>query len=157
MNCATDFPLPLREGGEGEGPGPTRPKPRRRSVSAATVRARALRKQSTKAEAALWFQLRRKQVHGLRFRRQFPLGPYFGDFVCLPARLVVEVDGSQHSDGEQAEHDRARTRWLERENFRVLRFWNCDVFNNIEGVLDRIEAAMREALPPTPSRKGRGR
>src|SRR3979409_1670502 len=84
-------PLPLREGVRGRGK--------------ATLRSRALRKQSTVAEKLLWQKLRRKQFHGLRSRRQFPLGPYFGDFVCLPARLVIEIDGGQPAEGAQAAHD----------------------------------------------------
>jgi len=101
-----------------------------------------LRKSSTEAEKLLWQKLRRKQFHGLRFRRQFPLGPYFGDFVCLPARLVIEVDGGQHAEGPQADHDRRRSDWLRGEDFRVLRFWNPDIFENMDSVLDRIDAAM---------------
>ena len=138
-----ESPLPLREGARGRGK--------------TTLRSRALRKQSTEAEKLLWQKLRRKQSHGLRFRRQFPLGPYFGDFVCLPARLVIEVDGGQHAEAAQAEHDARRSDWLRAENFRVLRFWNPDIFENMDGVLDMIDAAIRETpLPLSPSRKGRG-
>jgi len=76
-------------------------------------------------------------------------------FVFL--RLVIEVDGATHTGDKQAEHDRRRTEWLHSQNFRVLRFWNVHVFENIEDVLDRIDAAMREhPLPPAPSRKRRG-
>ena len=143
MKLSDDFPLPSREGVRGRGE--------------ATRRSRALRKSSTEAEKLLWQKLRRKQFHGLRFRRQFPLGPYFGDFVCLPARLVIEVDGGQHAEAPQADHDRRRSDWLRSEDFCVLRFWNPDIFENMDGVLDRIDAAIRERpLPPTPSRKGRG-
>jgi very-short-patch-repair endonuclease len=116
-----------------------------------------LRKQSTEAEKKLWQKLRRKQFQGLRFRRQYPLGPYFGDFVCLPARLVVEVDGASHTDFDQVQHDERRTHWLVSQNFHVLRFWNSDIFENIDGVIERIDAVMRESpFPPTPSREGRG-
>ena len=143
-NDDNESPLPLREGARGRGP--------------STLRSRNLRKQSTEAEKLLWQKLRRKQFHGLRFRRQFPLGPYFGDFVCLPARLVVEVDGGLHAEPAQREHDQRRSNWLRTQKFRVLRFWNLDVFQNIEGVLDVIDAAIREApLPLAPSRKGRGK
>lgn len=143
MTHQKESPLPLREGARGRGK--------------ATLRSRALRKQSSEAEKLLWQKLRRKQFHGLRFRRQFPLGPYFGDFVCLPARLVIEVDGGQHAEVAQADHDKRRTDWLRTENFRVLRFWNPDIFENMDGVLDMIDAAIREApLPLSPSRKGRG-
>ena len=139
--CA-GIPPPLAGGGEGEGQSDA---------------SRALRKQSTVAEKLLWQKLRRKQFHGLRSRRQFPLGPFYGDFVCLPARLVIEVDGGQHAELPHAEHDRRRSEWLHNENFRVLRFWNLDIFENINGVVDRIDTVMREGpLPPPPSRKGRG-
>src|ERR1051326_7528987 len=104
----TESPLPLREGVRGRGK--------------STLRSRALRMQSTEAEKKLWQKLRRKQFQGLRFRRQYPLGPYFGDFVCLPARLVVEVDGATHVELEQAQHDERRTQWLARHNFSLLCF-----------------------------------
>ena len=119
-------------------------------------RARALRKSATEAEKKLWEVLRRKRIHGLRFRRQYPIGPYFADFVCLPARLVVEIDGGQHADDAALAYDSRRTVWLEEQRFRVLRFWNLDVFEDIDGVMDRIADAVREPLPLTPSRKGRG-
>lgn len=132
----------------------------------AVQRARDLRANMTDAERKLWEALRRKNINGLRFRKQYPLGPYFADFVCLPARLVVEVDGGQHGDDEQMEHDLRRTAWLKSENFSVLRFWNLDVLKNIDGVVDAIEAAVRGTPPPNvrapsaqtfaPSRKGRG-
>ena len=148
----TESPLPLRET---ESPLPLREGVRGRGKS--TLRARALRKQSTEAEKKLWQKLRRKQFQGLRFRRQYPLGPYFGDFVCLPARLVVEVDGASHTDFDQVQHDERRTHWLVSQNFHVLRFWNSDIFENIDGVIERIDAVMRESpFPPTPSREGRG-
>lgn len=140
---ALKSPLPSREGARGRGK--------------ATLRSRELRKQSTEAEKQLWRYLRRKQFHGLRFRRQFPLGPYFGDFVCLPARLVIELDGSQHIERPQIEHDLRRTAWLRSQNFRVLRFWNIDVFENIDGVFDKIDSVMRDGpLPPPPPARGGG-
>jgi very-short-patch-repair endonuclease len=112
-----------------------------------TLRSRQLRFQSSDAERKLWDCLRRKQMTGLRFRRQFPLGPYFADFVCLPARLVVEVDGSQHGEVAQAAHDERRTAWLRRNRFRVIRFWADEVMRNTDGVMDGIEAALRVPLP----------
>ena len=120
------------------------------------ARARALRKSATEAEKKLWEILRRKRIHGLRFRRQYPIGPYFADFVCLPARLIVELDGGQHADDVAFIYDRKRTAWLEGQRFRVIRFWNLDVVEDIDGVMDRIADAVREPLPLTPSRKGRG-
>lgn len=116
-------------------------------------RARELRTNSTDAEAKLWRALRRKHICGLRFRRQFTLGPYFVDFVCLKARLVVEVDGSQHFEADQMAHDERRTAWLARNDFRVLRFTNHDVLSNLDGVVRVIEgitedrATARGVLP----------
>jgi len=117
-----------------------------------------MRVNPTDAEARLWDRLRRKQIGGVRFRRQYPLGPYIVDFVCLPARLIVEVDGGQHD--LQSEADGIRTRWLEAQGHRVIRFWNNDVLSNTDGVVERILVALRPRLdtpPPAPSRKGRGK
>lgn len=141
-------PLPLREEPRAKG---------LRGRGPQIVRARELRKESTEAEKKLWNALRRKNMGGLRFRRQYPLGPYFADFVCLPARLVVEVDGESHAEEAQIRHDRVRTAWLRSQRFRVIRFWNSDVFENIDGVLDVIADVVRKPPPPTPSRMGRGK
>ena len=127
------------------------------SKSISILRSRELRAQATKAEMVLWQKLRRKSFYGLRFRRQFPIGPYFGDFVCLPARLVVELDGAQHADSVTARYDQRRTEWLASQNFRVLRFWNGEVFNDVDRVLEVIDSELLAGpLPLTPSRKGRG-
>jgi very-short-patch-repair endonuclease len=98
----------------------------------------------TDAERALWFLLRRKQIDGHHFRKQVPIGRYIVDFACLDARLMIEVDGGQHSDAAKAdaEHDA----WLQSQNFRVLRFWNDDVLKNPEGVMQVIVEAL-EATP----------
>lgn len=109
---------------------------------------RQLRAAASEAEQRLWHFLKRKQLNGLRFRRQFPLGPYFVDFICLPARLVIEVDGSQHGDDRQAAHDARRTAWLARNDFRVIRFWAGEAMANISAVMDGIEAALREQPLP---------
>src|SRR6266404_2835045 len=101
----------------------------------ASTRARQLRSNPTDAEMRLWSKLRRKQIDGHRFRRQVPIGPYIADFVCLERRLVIEVDGGQHSESIA---DDARTAWLEGQGFCVLRFWNNDVLGNTEGVLTVI-------------------
>ena len=103
-------------------------------------RARDLRANMTDAERKLWSVLRRKQIDGHRFRRQVPIGRYIADFVCLVARLIIEVDGGQH--GSDIERDARRTAWLESQHFRVLRFWNNDVLSNIDGVLQTVEAAL---------------
>ncbi len=94
----------------------------------------------TSAERALWWLLREKQVGGHRFRRQVPIDHYIVDFACLDARLIVEVDGGQHSDSDS---DRRRDAYLQAQGFRVLRFWNNDVLGNREGVMARITEALR--------------
>lgn len=98
-----------------------------------TEKARDLRKKSTDAERLLWGHLRAKRLQGLKFRRQEPIGHYIVDFVSFDRSLIVELDGGQHLQ-EKAKDDE-RTRWLEGQGFKVLRFWNNDVMKNIEGVL----------------------
>ena len=104
---------------------------------------RQLRKNMTDAERALWFRLRSRQVEGHKFRRQHPIGPYVVDFVCLEQRLVVEVDGSQHMDNP---HDESRTRWLNAEGYKVLRFWNNEVLLETDAVLEVIQEALAESI-----------
>ncbi len=101
--------------------------------------ARRLRRNSTDAERKLWKLLRDRQLMGVKFRRQVPVGPYVADFLCFEARLVVEVDGGQHAASGV---DVDRTAHLEREGFWVLRLWNNDVLTNAEGVLAKIALAL---------------
>jgi very-short-patch-repair endonuclease len=108
--------------------------------------ARRLRQTPTDAEIRLWSRLRGKQLEGLRFRRQQPIGHYVVDFFCPDATLVIEVDGGQHTDQEAK--DDVRTRWLEARGYRVIRFWNNDVLANTEGVLLAILDALRETSTP---------
>ena len=106
-----------------------------------TTIARILRRDATLAERRLWQQLRFRQLDGHRFRRQAPIGRFVVDFVCFEQLLIVEVDGGQHA--ERAQEDAKRTRWLEGEGFRVLRFWNSDVLQNTEAVVESIRGALR--------------
>ena len=117
----------------------------------ANERARALRKNMSDAEWKLWQSLRRGQIEGYRFRRQHPIGPYTADFVCLEKRLIIEVDGGQHAEEMQIEHDAKRTDWLEARGFHVLRCWTNEVTENLSGVLDMIWKALQE-LPITRNR-----
>ncbi|TCO38891.1 endonuclease domain-containing protein [Dokdonella fugitiva] len=103
-------------------------------------RARALRVAQTDAERALWRRLRNRALLDWKFRRQHEIGPYIVDFVCTDAGLIVELDGGQHL--EQVEEDAARTRWLQRSGYCVLRFWNDDVLKNIDVVLEQILKAL---------------
>src|SRR5262249_28586808 len=88
--------------------------------------ARRLRLNQTNAEERLWRKLRHWPMQGTHFRRQVPIGPYIADFACMAARLVIEVDGSQHGIGDKIVRDETRTRWLEAAGYRVVRFWNND-------------------------------
>jgi very-short-patch-repair endonuclease len=119
----------------------------------ASESARRLRANMTDAERKLWFLLRRKQLQGFRFRRQVPLGRYVADFACMSARLVIELDGGQHA--ERTADDARRTAWLESVGYRVLRFWNGEVFTNAEGVLETIRLALLDPLPNPPPQGGR--
>jgi very-short-patch-repair endonuclease len=98
------------------------------------------RETATGAEDLLWRRLRRFPISGTHFRRQVPIGPYVADFACMAARLIVEVDGSQHGRDDVHRRDERRTRWLEAEGYRVLRFWNNDLTTNMDGVLEAIYA-----------------
>lgn len=98
--------------------------------------ARKFRSDRTEVEDKLWQRIRNRQIEGEKFVFQFPIGRHVADFACRTARLVVELDGSQHA--EMAEMDAARTAVLEAFGFRVIRFWNSEVIDNLDGVLEAI-------------------
>ena len=104
--------------------------------------ARDLRKSATDTERLLWSRLRRRQMDGFKFRRQHSLGPYICDFACIEARVVVELDGSQHV--EQSGYDFRRDSFLRSRGFRVLRFWNADILARTNAVLETIFEALRQ-------------
>ncbi|MBI3570200.1 MAG: endonuclease domain-containing protein [Gammaproteobacteria bacterium] len=124
-------------------------------TSVNTRRARTLRNSLTDTERCLWSRLKRQQINGYKFRRQFPLGPYIVDFVSLEARLVIEVDGGQHA--KQTKKDELRDKWLVSQDFRVLRFWNNDVLRETDAVIETIVQALRSTPTPSLPRKGGGR
>lgn len=105
---------------------------------------KALRKKPTDAEKLLWHYLRLKQMEGLKFRRQQPIDNYIVDFICFEKRIIIEADGGQHA--EQKERDIERDTYLQKQGFKVLRFWNNEVLQNIEGVLETIR---KECLSPS--------
>jgi very-short-patch-repair endonuclease len=113
-----------------------------------------LRKGATDAENRLWYHLKAKQLEGTKFRRQEPIGNYIVDFVAFENRLVIEIDGGQHAAVDEKEQDRLRDEWLASQGFRVLRFWNNDVLQNLEGVLETIRANCLRHPPLTPPIKG---
>jgi very-short-patch-repair endonuclease len=116
-----------------------------RAASNIRTRARELRQQATPAEKTLWEELRNRRLGGLKFRRQHPLGPFIVDFYCPEHRLVIEIDGDIHDF--QEEEDNARTRRLEDFNYRLIRFWNQEVEQNLQGVLKTI---LENCNPPSP-------
>ena len=115
--------------------------------------AKALRTNFTDTERLLWKYLRAKQMEGCKFRRQEPIGSYVVDFVCHEKRIVIEVDGGQHST--ERERDNERDIWLKGQGYEVLRFWNNEVLANIEGVLEVIRKCLNHPpLSPLPSKGG---
>ncbi|MGB3320593.1 MAG: DUF559 domain-containing protein [Sphingopyxis granuli] len=119
-----------------------------------TARSRELRLNATDAERKLWAQISARKVAGVRFNRQFPIGPFICDFVSRGTRLVIEVDGGQHA--VDVAKDEARTAYLEARGYRVIRFWNNDVLERIEGVVSEIEHLLATCPPPPPPASGKG-
>ncbi len=111
--------------------------------NAQTNRARSLRRADNDAETKLWRELRDRRLNGHKFVRQLPIGSYFADFACREAKLVVEVDGSQHADSQK---DRRRDAVMFDEGWSVLRVWNVDVLREKEAVLETILAAVEHRL-----------
>ena len=106
--------------------------------------ARKLRREQTSAEAKLWSVLRNRQLEGLKFRRQHPIGAYVADFCCEEIGLIIELDGGQHAS--QVQRDNTRTMILGDMKFLVLRFWNDDIVEALDGVVDQLLAIRRSAL-----------
>jgi very-short-patch-repair endonuclease len=113
--------------------------------TAEAFRARDLRRVMTEPEVILWSRLKRLRAEGYHIRRQAPFRGYYLDFVCFQRRLVIEVDGAHHGEEAQATHDAVRDAVLEREGFRVLRFWNGDVRGNLDGVMHSVRSALAGA------------
>jgi very-short-patch-repair endonuclease len=106
--------------------------------------ARKLRRAMTPEERILWNALRRKHL-GVKFRRQEPVGRYVLDFICFEHKLIVEADGSQHLNNP---NDKIRDEFFTNQGFHVLRFWNSEIRNNLEGVLTKIQEAIADSNPP---------
>ena len=99
-----------------------------------TEKARILRKNMTKQERILWTFLRKKNINNLKFRRQYSIGNYIVDFICNEKKLIIEIDGGQHNENKNITYDQERTKYLESKGYKVIRFWNNDIDNNIEEV-----------------------
>ena len=124
-------------------------------VDGARARSRDLRQNMTEAEKRMWQILRSRQMNGFKFRRQVPMRRYIADFVCHEAKLVVEIDGGQHHHLSPGETE--RTRVLQSEGYRLLRFWNNDVLANPDGVYEAIAAELGRITPTqTLPHQGRG-
>jgi very-short-patch-repair endonuclease len=105
-------------------------------TSRLTNLAKTLRKRSTDAELLLWQRLRARRLEGIKFRRQQPVGDFIVDFLSFEKRIIIEIDGGQHAEDRQK--DRDRDKFLTHAGFKILRFWNNEVLENLQGVLERI-------------------
>ena len=114
--------------------------------------ARALRRNANEAEKRLWYHLRARQLD-VKFRRQEPIGPYIADFMSYESKLIVELDGGQHSASEQ---DIWRDQFFAELGFKTIRFWNFEVFENLDGVILTIQSKIAEQIKPSPSGEGLG-
>jgi len=102
------------------------------------IKARQLRNNMTPQEKKLWYYLRNNQINNCRFRRQYPIGNFIVDFVCRSKNLVIEIDGGQHNEQQSINYDNERTKYLKSRGFNVIRFWNSDIDENIEEVVNKI-------------------
>ncbi len=137
-----DDPLPLRE------------RVRERGSDTLLPLAKGMRRHMSDAEKLLWHYLRAHKLLGYKFRRQVIIEPYIVDFVCLEAMLIIEADGGQHA--EQQSYDEQRTAHLESLGYRVLRFWNHEILNELESVLDQIASELSGSPLPSPPPGGEG-
>ena len=128
------------------------PEIRRQYTSRSLHHAQGMRQDQTSAEGLLWYYLRNKQLGGYKFCRQQPIGPYIADFACLPKKLLIELDGGQHADPKVP--DEQRDQFLRQQGYRVLRFWNHEVFTDCFSVLERVYEALADPPPPQPAPEG---
>jgi very-short-patch-repair endonuclease len=127
--------------GDGVGEGTAETRSRRKAGT--TSRAKKLRVGGNQAEAVLWLELKRRKLGGHKFTRQLPIGPYFADFVCRKAKLIIEVDGSQHAGSA---YDRTRDEFIQAHGYSILRFWNTDILKHRTSVCETILAALEGRL-----------
>jgi very-short-patch-repair endonuclease len=121
----------------------------RRMAASRRGHAKRMRREPTEAEKLFWWEIRDRRLDGHKFKRQFLVGSYIADFVCLESKLIIELDGGQHS--ETTDYDLKRSAVLQAHGFRVMRVWNADIFTNMEGVIDAVLAELgRSSLSPSP-------
>jgi very-short-patch-repair endonuclease len=108
-----------------------------------TTRARTLRREQTSAESKLWACLRNRQLDGVKFARQVSIGPFFADFCCREAKLIIEIDGVTHETPEEIASDARRTAWLKAQGYRVIRFRNEELMGDLDYVLERIQRSLK--------------
>ncbi|WP_374090952.1 DUF559 domain-containing protein [Methylomicrobium lacus] len=155
-----NLPSPSGRGAGGEGTGSEAVQPHSKPSLPEDLLAfaRQLRQQSTDAEQWLWQALRDRRMAGMKFRRQHPINPYVLDFYCHELKLAIELDGGQHNSDPGRARDRQRSRFLEQQGIRILRFWNNQVFQEAESVLEAIFRAVtvNRPSPLTPLPEGEG-
>jgi very-short-patch-repair endonuclease len=98
-----------------------------------------LRKNMTRQEHIIWSIIRNRKFYGFRFLRQYIIGSYIVDFICRERKIIIEIDGGQHNTSEKIVYDEERTKYLEAKGYKIIRFWNCDIDNNIEGVYEELK------------------
>ena len=103
------------------------------------ILARILRKNQTPQESKMWNILRNQQIRGCKFRRQYPIGEYIVDFVCKEIKLIIEIDGGQHNESDNITYDGKRTEYLNSKGYKVIRFWNNEIRENMQGVYHRLQ------------------
>jgi len=119
-------------------------------------KAQKLRQNQTDAERFLWRQLRSRNLAGHKFRRQYTVEPYIVDFLCFSHKLIVELDGGHHNENDQIIYDKKRSNYLEGKGFVILRFWNNQIFSELEAVLNKILLALEASPSPNPLPQGEG-
>ena len=109
-------------------------------------KARNLRREQTKAESVFWNAVRNRQFYDLKWRRQVPVGRYIADFLCESKKLIIELDGGQHATDDARRYDKKRSQILQQYGYRVIRFWNDGILNNLNGILDGILDSLANEL-----------
>ena len=150
----TISPSPCKGEGRGEGSLPVEERSNiahQRNLKS-LPNAKRLRQDQTDMEHKLWFYLRGRRFQGIKFRRQYPIGRYIVNFICVEKKLIIELDGGQHALA--SEKDRVRDKWLELYGYKVIRFWNHEIRDNMQGVLERLYAVAGNPHPsPLPCRE----